>query len=70
MCLNKIKKWWNNLPMNQDRTIWITGGHCGLCGKWLPDAVVDARWRWTVCPDWETACFNTSTSTKTEEEEP
>jgi len=37
-----------------------TGGWCGLCGKWLEDTRVDTRWPYTVCPDWETACFHDS----------
>ena len=26
------------------------GGHCGLCGKWVPDVIVERRWSWTICP--------------------
>lgn len=25
------------------------GGHCGCCGKWVPDALVERRWSWTLC---------------------
>jgi hypothetical protein len=25
------------------------GGHCGLCGKWVPDVIVERRWAWTLC---------------------
>ena len=69
MCFNIFRTWWKNLPINQDRTMWIKGGHCGLCGKWLQDAIVDANWPWSICPDWETECFDTSSSTVTKEEE-
>lgn len=30
------------------------GGHCGLCGKWIPDRVVPSWWRWVLCDD----CIN------------
>lgn len=25
------------------------GGHCGLCGKWVPDVLVERHWAWTMC---------------------
>jgi len=25
------------------------GGHCGLCGKWVPDVIVERGWSWTLC---------------------
>ena len=25
------------------------GGHCGLCGKWIPDVLVHRDWSWSVC---------------------
>jgi len=25
------------------------GGHCGLCGKWVDDCVVEKYWPWTAC---------------------
>jgi hypothetical protein len=25
------------------------GGHCGCCGKWVGNAIVDKDWRWTLC---------------------
>lgn len=27
----------------------VVGGHCGLCGAWMPDAVVEEAWRWGMC---------------------
>ena len=31
------------------------GGHCGCCGRWVPDALTEAAWPWTLCPDCQTA---------------
>jgi len=25
------------------------GGHCGLCGKWVPYDIVVKYWAWTLC---------------------
>ena len=25
------------------------GGHCGLCGKWVPDVLVHRYWAVTIC---------------------
>jgi len=25
------------------------GGHCGLCGDWIPDQVFAKYWRWGIC---------------------
>jgi hypothetical protein len=25
------------------------GGHCGLCGAWVPDHVLPKSWPWTIC---------------------
>jgi len=31
---------------------WIAvGGHCGLCGKWVENALVASYWRVTICND-------------------
>lgn len=30
--------------------LWtVLGGHCGLCGAWVPLAEVEHYWPWTVC---------------------
>lgn len=26
-----------------------TGGWCGCCGKWLPNAIVLKYWEWDLC---------------------
>lgn len=33
------------------------GGHCGLCGKWVPHALVSTDWAWTLCDN----CYTTET---------
>lgn len=25
------------------------GGHCGLCGKWMPNQLFPKTWAWGVC---------------------
>jgi len=25
------------------------GGHCGICGKWVSDVLVERSWSWTLC---------------------
>lgn len=27
----------------------VIGGHCGLCGRWVPDCLVSYWWRVTIC---------------------
>lgn len=27
----------------------VIGGHCGLCGRWIPDEIFDKMWRWGIC---------------------
>lgn len=27
------------------------GGHCGLCGKWVPNVLVERDWSWTLCDE-------------------
>jgi hypothetical protein len=29
----------------------VVGGHCGLCGKWIPNEIFDKNWSWGVCED-------------------
>lgn len=31
---------------------WIAiGGHCGYCGRWVPDCLVASYWRVTICDE-------------------
>lgn len=55
----KIRYWWHDFILGQWNKYFVVGGHCGLCGKWVPTAVVYKGWEWTVCPDWETECWHT-----------
>ena len=25
------------------------GGHCGMCGEWIPDQIFEIWWRWGAC---------------------
>jgi hypothetical protein len=25
------------------------GGHCGCCGEWVPDEIIDKDWRVSLC---------------------
>ena len=25
------------------------GGHCGCCGKWIPDEIFEKDWSWGIC---------------------
>jgi len=27
----------------------VIGGHCGCCGKWIPDQIFDKWWAWGLC---------------------
>lgn len=47
--MNRIKKWFTSFFCTPPEFPWIRGGHCGLCGKWVPDALVSRYWQWTVC---------------------
>jgi len=42
---SKIKIWLNLWDI-EDLTI---GAHCGLCGLWLPNIIIDKLWRVDLC---------------------
>ncbi len=27
----------------------VIGGHCGLCGSWIPNDIFPEWWRWGIC---------------------
>jgi hypothetical protein len=27
----------------------VIGGHCGLCGDWIPDKILVKVWTWDIC---------------------
>ena len=29
----------------------VIGGHCGLCGKWVPNCLLPRWWPITICDD-------------------
>ena len=55
--------------LKQKLEYWITGvvlktvaigGHCGLCGKWASNHLVENYWRVTICDD----CIKAGTEEK------
>lgn len=68
----QIRWWWEGFILRQWRKYYTVGGHCGLCGRWVPNAVVDKDWTWTLCEDAgeENACYHRSvTSVKVDDNE-
>jgi len=47
--LDEYGFWQYPAPIRQKQL--IRGGHCGCCGKWLPGALVDSDWSWSICPE-------------------
>ena len=54
--MNKIKKLINNLIENFLEKHYyykienlIIGGHCGLCGAWIPDEIFPKFWAIGIC---------------------
>ncbi len=33
------------------------GAHCGLCGKWVPDIIIEKVWAITLCEDCKKSNF-------------
>lgn len=29
----------------------VIGGHCGCCGKWIPDEIFPEIWTWGLCQE-------------------
>ena len=27
----------------------VVGAHCGLCGAWMPDEIIEKIWTWGMC---------------------
>ena len=42
----KYVKRWFGLYDIEDLTV---GGHCGCCGRWLPNEIVDKFFKWSLC---------------------
>ena len=50
----RVKTWWRRVVWNQFWKLGLTsdlqiGGHCGCCGKWVPDVIVNRHWAWALC---------------------
>ena len=59
----KIRYWWQDFILRQFHNHYQVGGHCGLCGRWIPNAIVYHYWAWTVCPD-GSECFHKPVKSK------
>ena len=66
---NWLRYRWEQFIYNQFNKYYTVGGHCGLCGKWIPDAIVDKYWTWTLCDDAgdEGACYLQSSNRRANE---
>ena len=36
----RIRYWWQDFILRQFNNHYQVGGHCGLCGRWIPNAIV------------------------------
>ena len=45
----KIKKY---LEIYEPEDLQV-GGHCGLCGSWIPNQIFPIEWSWGICA----ACY-------------
>lgn len=46
-----VPRWIKRLIVQVVLTELTIGGHCGCCGKWVPDHIVEAGWCVTLCDD-------------------
>lgn len=44
---SRIENWIINLICSKI----AIGGHCGLCGKWIPDVLLPRYYSWSVCDE-------------------
>ena len=51
MRVNKkeMRNWIKRLFKLYDINDLIVGGHCGCCGKWIPDEIFWKSWPWGLC---------------------
>lgn len=47
--MNRLKNWLRQKIVNVVLEEIEIGGHCGLCGAWVPDCLVWCVWPYTVC---------------------
>ena len=58
----RMKAWWRRVVWNQFWKLDLIedlqiGGHCGCCGKWVPDVITDRHvpgdifGGWTICKE-------------------
>lgn len=46
-----IPKWIRELIVQVVLEELTVGGHCGCCGKWIAEHIVEVAWPWSVCDD-------------------
>lgn len=53
-----IKKWFNLYDIED----LVVGAHCGVCGHWIANEIVERAWPWSLCKlqDEEGNCLNES----------
>ena len=49
--LEELKWKYQEWILKQFKKYYTVGGHCGLCGKWVDNAIVDKDWEITVCEE-------------------
>ncbi len=42
---NKIKQWFGLYDIKDLQV----GGNCGICGEYMPDAILEKQWPWGLC---------------------
>ena len=49
--MGKVKRWIRDQATSFIYRSVVVGGHCGLCGKWVPGVPVPRWWQWTICQE-------------------
>jgi len=45
----KLREWIKRHFGLYDISDLRVGGNCGCCGDWMPVAIVEKEWRWSLC---------------------
>lgn len=49
--LEELKWKYQAWILKQFKKYYVIGGHCGLCGKWVDNVIVDKDWKVTICEE-------------------
>jgi len=49
--MKKIKRWIKAIFCLYDIDDLQCGGHCGCCGKWIPNEILAKEWAWGICEE-------------------